>query len=675
MRKKYFFEWLLIIAGVWTFVAWISFGKVYVRRKFFSVAPIPEATRTQTQFMAIRLPRISSWRHKYTMSSSELKEFLKSLKTAGYTSVGINDIFQLYSRGQKLPPKALLITFAQDDYRGIEAADAVMESLRLRGVLFISRIGGTGTVNQGRFLTRHAVSQMQRGGAWDFGWIWQKGETPVSNSGKFLALLNEAATHEIAPLKSQPYPLHFTSSEMGFNNKKDNPLSLTVLSIPPNHSAHENLQIVQNSWPRISEFSENFSTDGLRNDWVIGWGIVSVVNHQLELLPTPRQLGAGIFLRGTKNWRDQALEFDLKNYRQEFWAYLRYDDNKKFVRVGAHNGYWYLEQKTGPTNLPSMLARSPIQPGDLPARVRIVLKKESAIVHVNGRMQFGRALRISPAIDRGQMLLGVYGKQSGSAFASLTSVRARPLGEEWISFKSDVPGGFDKERLKQLRGEAVYASVLSPLWVTVSENGRVTVNETQSLLIRSLAGFYGCRLIPMTDFSKITVLSSLGNYTLANKLIADLTDAAKKLDVAGLNLRLYGKEVRNRKTIAFLAKLHATFHAQGWELWVTTDGGRGLDAPMKNAVDGILRASQNTESDFALLKVIQRPSRKKLDLPSTLMQTASANSHKSIYNSSPRQSVSRGPVNSLKDWIPAFAGMTVMPTLEHYNKRTQMELR
>lgn len=596
--------WLLILAGACVFGAWVSYGKIYVRRRFFGVPAIPEDSRIASQFVAILLPRITAQKHRYAMSASELGEFLGGLKAAGYTSIGVDDVEQLYLRQRRLPPKALMIAFAQDDPQSISAADGVMKSLRLRGVAFIRRISTSGIEEQRRFINRHAVSQMRRAGAWDFGWVGQDGTRNLLPAGEIRALLNVEEGRS-RPLDPAPFTLRFTAAELGLNDGSDDPRALNVLSIRPDRPAGENIRIVENSWPRASEFVEDFSAEGLGSDWVVGWGVVSMGSHRLAILPTPRQSGAGVFLRGTEKWRDQTLAFELKRYQKEFWLYARYRDDGRFIRVGARNGYWYVEQKIGDRYLPSMLARAPILDGALPAQVRLVLKGGFAIVYVNGRMQFGRALRINPAVDRGRVLLGVYDGRSRSALAVVTSVRAAPLGETWISSKVGASGGFDENDLDGLREEAALARAVSPSWVKVAADGSVSVAETQGVLIRSLAGFYGCRLVPMADITGLAA-SVLESPVRAQKLATDLSEAARNLDAPGLNLRLNRTSVGRRETIAFLTRLHAAFHVGRRELWVTIDGSGTASASIRG-VDGVLEPSRAVKHDFELLEAARRP--------------------------------------------------------------------
>jgi hypothetical protein len=373
-----------------------------------------------------------------------------------------------------------------------------------------------------------------------------------------------------------------------------------MLSIRPGLTPEQDLSIVADSWPRRSAFADRFAADGFGADWIPGWGTVSIGRGRLALFPTPRQTGAGVFLRGTERWRDAVLEADLRDFRKEFWVYARYAPNGSFVRVGARGRYWYAEQKAGAKSLPVTLARAPIAAGDPPARLRLVVKGDRAIVHVDGRMLFGRALRVNPAVARGRVLLGVYDVRQRSAFALLTSFRARPGEGRWLAWKEkDGSPGFDDRRMDALREEAVLSRAITPRWLTISRDGAVTISEAQGTLIRSLAGYYGCRLIPMGALPAGEIPSEPAG---ARRLAASLAGAARRLEAPGLNLRLSAAGLSRPGSSRFLADARDDLRRAGRELWITVDGGGAIDPGIAADVDGVLRPSLDGSRDFEILR-------------------------------------------------------------------------
>ena len=599
MKRRYSAAWLALLGCAFACAAWVSRGRAYVRRNAFAAPVIADASRTESQFVAVLLPRITERGERYAMSAADLKTILKGLQDDGCVPIGFSDVEALYARGRKLPPKAVLFAFADDGPRAAELADQALKRLRLRGTEFLLRTAGSDDGAQRRFLTGHAVDQMRRGGAWEFGLVSQETPPTVPEAGRIVALLDDDG-HRPAPKRPDSYPLRFVASEMGLNDLGGDPRALRILALKPERAPGENLSVVRNSWPRTAEFVDEFQDGGLGADWVSGWGIVSKGRRRLVLLPTPRQSGAGVFLRGTEQWRDVTLEFELTRYQKEFWAYARYKDDGRFIRIGARGGSWFVEQKTGPKNLPSLLARAPMLDDALPARVRLILKDGAAIVQVNGRMQFGRPLRVNPAVDRGRIVFGVYDARTRGALAVLGSVRAAPLGDRWIAPRRGAVRGFEEDRLEGLRAEAVSARAFSPRWVSVASDGAVAVAETQGVLVRSLAGFYGCRLVPMAEFPAFGP-SLFADPAESEKIQAGLIEAARGLEASGLNLRLRGPEARRPATIAFLSKLRAAFRARRWELWVTVEGPTAPAPELTAAVDGVLTPGAGNSPDLEIL--------------------------------------------------------------------------
>ena len=162
------------------------------------------------------------------------------------------------------------------------------------------------------------------------------------------------------------------------------------------------------------------------------------IGKRLVLVPTPKQRTASAFLSGTDAWRDCVAEFELSKYKKDAWLYARASEGR-WIRVGARNGYWYLQQKVGKDNKPATIARAPMTAAtSLPARVRLVLKGEWAIVHVNGRMQYGKAVRVHSGVDQGRVELDVYAEKTGSALAVVRRFSAAPLGRQWLAVNAEA---------------------------------------------------------------------------------------------------------------------------------------------------------------------------------------------------------------------------------------------
>jgi hypothetical protein len=590
LKRSYAAQWLLTLSLIAAGLGWVLGGDGLFRRAFRPPRSVPEKARDAEAFVAVLFPRIVPNRTPFAMSIGELKGVLGRLSREGFVSVGVRDVEDFYLKGRKLPPKAVLLAFSHDDPRVTGLADAALRRYRMRGVYFLSRTSKGGRREERRLLTRHHLRRLTRSGAWDLGWQQQASPESVPEMASSRVLL-DADGQSSQPKDPGRYTLRFEGSEQGYNDAGTPRRALRILALRPNLDPRDAARVVANSFPRRGEFSDDFSKP-LDADWIASWGIVSASPKRLVLLPQPKQTGAGMFLRGTETWRDVIVEFEIKKYQTEFWAYLRHKDDGSFLRVGARGGWWYVEQKTGAKALPSVLARASM-PETLPARVRIVLKDDTALVHVNGRMQFGHAIRISPKVSAGRVLISVYNEKPRSALAVLGWVRARPVPERWLA----LPPALDERRLDELREEAVGSRTFAPRWVLVADDGQVRVTAAQESLVRALAGYYSCRLVPMAD---LPLLGS--DPARAERMAAGLAEAAASLDASGLNVRLRREDASSPNAERVLVKLRERLRHGKRRLYVTVDDASDLPGKAARAVDGVLTPSSARGLGFEVLE-------------------------------------------------------------------------
>lgn len=592
-------EWTFLLAGLALGAVWILEGPAFVRRHFQAPAAVPEASRDQAQFLALLIPKLTSEGERLTISDQDFAGIAAGLKEMGYTPIGLQDVDDFYHRGRLLPRKAVLLAFDQDYRRVVELADEVLCRLRWRGVLFMSRIAASAQEEERMYLSPHEVRQMAEGGAWEFG---QEGAAAISMPAPArLAASLITEDHRLADAPPPAYPLRFVASETGCNDASDDPHALHILRLRYDHTVAETLGVIARSWSRRKPFADDFESPKLGLDWAAAWGSVSTAHHRLSLIPLPGRTGAEVFLRGTEKWRDLVLEFVLQSYRKQAWAHARYKDDGSCLSIGIRDGVWVAEQKAGPESLPVLLGSAALSPGGLPARVRLVLKGEWAIVQVNGRMIFGKALRLAPSLDHGRLQFGVFDPEPRAAFALLTSVRAGPLSGEWLAVRAGaVEGGF----LDRLREEALLASAISPTWAAVDASGKLTAAARDDL-VDSLAGFYHCRFMPMVDLSPAAVrlLASASSESLVRRL----GEADLQWHGAGLNLRLRSADDLPDGVVAALGGLRRRLNGQGRRLWVTLDAPRPGDAAIFDVVDGVLTASAGPLPGLDILRPLDGP--------------------------------------------------------------------
>ena len=573
---------LLCGAGAW----WIQTGRAWYRRVVQSPPAAAPSARTETQFVALVLPRVTRQASRFSYSKRELDARLSALRKEGFVSIGLSDVEALYTKRRKLPAKAVLLMFGQDDAQGLEIADKVLAANRMRAVAFVSRAAHSAEIDERRYLTKHAIRQMRKGGAWEFGWISQARPPEEPELGPLTAVLDPDGA-STRPANASSFRLRFEGSELGLNDASDDPKALRAMVLRAGRPLPEDLRIVRNAWPRRARFEDRFDGKGIESDWIRGWGVARGANKKLALVPYPRQTGAGVFLRGTEKWKDSIIEFELGKHQKEVWVYARYKGDGSFVRAGVRDDHWLVEQKISAKALPSMLGRAPIIPSDGPQRARFVLKGPRAMLHVNGRMQFGRSLSVHPAVDHGRILVGVYDKGFKTALGVLTYFRAEPVPERWIALKN--LGALDEARLSALREGLIYARALSPRWLTVSRDGSVGIEAEQQALVRTLAGFYACRLAPLAELPSLAGISPDG--PAAERLLANLAEAARRLEVPAINLRVRPEDAERPDTRRLLERARRTLAASKRELWITLDGPPGAEAVLAGSADGVLRSA------------------------------------------------------------------------------------
>ena len=160
MKKSYSLAWLLIFGCAGFALFWGLYGRAFVRRTYFAPRSVAASARTEHQFVAILIPRVRRDRERFAISAKDLQTILGALKKSGHTAIGLADVEALYSRGVPLPPKALLIAFAENEPLGYDLSDRVLRRPGMRGVAFISKTAEEAGGEHRAHLTRHAISQM-----------------------------------------------------------------------------------------------------------------------------------------------------------------------------------------------------------------------------------------------------------------------------------------------------------------------------------------------------------------------------------------------------------------------------------------------------------------------------------------------------------------------------------
>jgi hypothetical protein len=602
-------KWGALFVILWT-TFWSLEGRALYRRYVIGIAKVPERARTGEGFVAISFPLVTKRPERFTISLRELDDILSGLRRQGFVSIGLDDVRDFYAKDRPLPPKSVLLVFERDALENVLLADKALERHRMRGVLFLDRTLPKDPEQRKKWqptLNDHMVAQLAKGGAWEFGWVADA--EPRRRRGEPLTPIVLDYGEEQYAWTRNPYrfPLRLLVSRGGYNDANRMPWALKLYRARAGKTPAEIIQVVTSSLPRTREFVDDFQKDGLGLDWIAERGVVVAIGKRLVVVPTPRQTSASVYLSGTDWWRDMVVEWELKRYRKDAWVYARGSEkDDRWLRVGVLDGYWTVQEKVGGEKKLRTLGKAPMTIAtSLPARVRLVLKGPWAIVHVNGRMQYGKALRVHSGIDQGRVEIDAYDTTPGKALGVFGFFAAAPLGSHWLSISRDgivANSVEDQKLLDGVREHAVYASVLSPRWLDVLADGRVMPTDDNRELVRSLAGYYRCQLVPMVDFAAPAARLP-GDRADADRMIDEVLASLRGSEATGLNVRLSAARAAGAQTDYFLSHLKARLHQERRRLYITVDGApRG--APWLREADGVLRATSSPVRGAAVLETL-----------------------------------------------------------------------
>ncbi|MHC4627706.1 MAG: hypothetical protein ACYTDV_12045, partial [Planctomycetota bacterium] len=138
MKRKeapvYVWHWILMIVGVWA--ALEVRGHLQKRARVEFVRSQSKYSACETRFAAVLYPRISKRGESDSMSRSKFAEHMTELKRAGFRTVGLQQICDLYEGKKLLPEKAVVVLL--DGHRDTRLnAAPVIEQLGLRATVML----------------------------------------------------------------------------------------------------------------------------------------------------------------------------------------------------------------------------------------------------------------------------------------------------------------------------------------------------------------------------------------------------------------------------------------------------------------------------------------------------------------------------------------------------------
>ncbi len=551
---NYAASWAALLAAFALTGIWLIEGSAYFRRRGLQAQRAARARGEARHFIGVLMPAVD--RREGAFPPEEFTRIIDGLDRVGYSTIGFSDVRDFYRAGRPLPAKSILIAFDRDHPRSIHWAEKVLKKRRMRAAAFQQK--NLRREDRRRALSPHAVRQLRRGGAWDFG-------TRVDDAGS--ALEGGGAGSE----------LRFLPARTGYNDRLQSPAGLRLLRVRPTDSAADVLLALFALEPRKRAFEDSFQAERLRMDWTVEWGIISA-KRRLAILPTPRQTGASLALRGTETWSDMVVEYTLKSFKRAAWMYAREIPGQSYLRLGASEGHWRLQQLEGKGRKPVTLAKAPVTPHDFPARLRLVLKGEWAIASLNGRLLFAKPRWVPSGVAEGRVSFGVYDPDKGSAGAILSSVRAAPLPVRWLSFSP-------RAGIQEIRSRASELRALAPQWIRVDRQGLLDVQGEQQELLKAIAGFYRCDLVAGLYVEDPSVIRRMKESSRRH-FIQALWRQADALGGKGLLLRV-GAGARPEDIRGAVSALRSEPGFRRRKLWVAHPDPSGFSG-LRKLIDGVL---------------------------------------------------------------------------------------
>jgi len=351
MKRKrapvYIWHWILIIVGVST--ALVVRGRLQKRTRVESVRSQSDYSACETRFAAVLYPKISKHGKSDSMSKTTFAEHMTELKRAGYSTVGLQQICDLYDANKLLPEKAVAILLDSHRDTCLNAAP-VIEQLGLRATVMLD-IGAMRQTSRS-FMSWHDLKKMRSNPQWDFG-ITARGSGDLREKSKYLKSrlsdfrlcgVSAAADLGDSDAFSRDRTVFFSPVVGdGCNSINTDPSCLSLLRLTPQQSGREFVRMLSSVSSQMPRFEDRFTEQTRRLNWVSTCGDVRVADGMLELSCGPSRRSANAWSVGTHDWSDVdlAVEFKVTGGRQ-FWAYARFSSPDSFIRLGCDGERLYL---------------------------------------------------------------------------------------------------------------------------------------------------------------------------------------------------------------------------------------------------------------------------------------------------------------------------------------------
>jgi len=436
MKRKeapvYTWHWILIIIGVST--ALVVRSRLQKSDRVQSARGQSAHSACDTRFVAVLYPKISRHPKSDSMPKSLFAEHMTELKRAGYYTVGLQQICDLYNANKLLPEKAVVILLDSHRDTCLNAAP-VVEQLGLRATVMLN-IGAMRQTSRS-FMSWHDLRRMRWDPHWDFG-ITTTGSDKLREQSEYLkrqfsdvrvcGVLAPTDLGDSAAFSREATVFFSPAVGDGFNSSNTDPSCLSLLRLTPQQGGRELVRMLSNISSQMPRLDDRFTEETRRLNWVSTCGDARVIDGMLELSCGPSRRSANAWSVGTYDWSDVdlAAEFKVTDGRQ-FWAYVRFRNEDSFIRLGCDGEHLYLQQKVAGAKVQNLNVVAFGRGLSQFHTLRLIVRGPYAIAYLDGQKLSPRPSRVDDSLVSGKVGLAIWDPSYGVASCRITRSSIRKI--------------------------------------------------------------------------------------------------------------------------------------------------------------------------------------------------------------------------------------------------------
>ena len=262
-------------------------------------------------------------------------------------------------------------------------------------------------------------------------------------------------------------------------------------------------EMIANLEPRTSLVREDFSADGISENWMLDGLTGSLSDGIFRLRAHPTRSGASVRLRRSERWRDSFIEAKINSAEGGFWIYAR-QSREQLVRLGFEpsQNRLHLQIWGGPQFEVLQSEGVPLRFGDDGLTLRLEVRGNGAIAYVNDRPMLEAPLELPEEFGFGWTAFTIDSPARGDAAVELQHLASGPLPFRTAAVP-DAPPDEDDDLLDSIHKALPTISDVSPEWFSVDEDGRWHSQvHPESDFYRIFARYYRLRLTPIVRVSR-----------------------------------------------------------------------------------------------------------------------------------------------------------------------------